>query len=227
MIQDATNQQIKAIQQLFPLDGKTVLEIGCGKGRVTRDLAKFADRVFATDPDTAALDTARRKVNAENVEFIHAPAGIPTLPDKSVDLVIYTLSLHHVPKGKMRHSLLQAGKLLKTDGGILVLEPADGGSFNDAKQRFGVGSGDEGPLKAAALKAMRELDGWKMGQDHYFLTEFLFTDEADFISNKLPHFSSLSTLRQQEIRLFLQRHSNKRGIILNSERRLNLLRPRQ
>lgn len=226
MIQDATDQQIKAIQQLFPLGGKTVLEIGCGKGRVTRDLARFAARVIAADPDAASLDTARDRVTAGHVEFIHAPAGIPALPNKSVDLVIYTLSLHHVPKDEMRHSLLQAGKLLKTDGAILVLEPADGGSFNAAKQRFGVGSGDEGPLKAAALDAMRELPGWQMTQEHYFLTEFLFSDEADFFNCKLPDFNDFPVITQQEIRLFLQQHSSKRGIILTSERRLNLLRPR-
>jgi ubiquinone/menaquinone biosynthesis C-methylase UbiE len=225
MIQDLTNQQIEAIQTLFDLRGKTVLEIGCGKGRVTRDLSKLADKIIATDPNAAAIECARKKIVANNIKFIDAPSGIPELPLKSVDLVIYTLSLHHVPATEMQSSLLMAGALLKTDGAILVLEPADGGSFNQAKTRFGVGSGDEGPLKAAALTAMQNLPGWEMGKTCYFMTEFLFTDENDFLTNKLPHFVQLQAVQQQEFREFLHQHRTAEGIILSSERRLDILRP--
>lgn len=225
MIQDATDQQIKAIASLFPLSGKTVLEIGCGKGRVTRDLARYADRVIASDPDTTALEAAQNNLTAENVEFRHAPDGIPDMPQGSVDLVIYTLSLHHVPPGQMQDSLRQAGCLLKPGGVILVLEPADGGTFNEAKSRFGVGSGDEGPLKSAALTAMQNLSGWSLSETHQFLTEFHFTGEADFFASKLPKFDELDSSIQQKIRAFLQQHSGETGIILTSERSLYLLRP--
>ena len=223
MIQDATNQQIKAIQTLFPLAGKTVLEIGCGKGRVTLDLAIYAARVIASDPDTAAIEMARIKIRAPNVEFVHAAQGIPDLPEQSLDLVIYSLSLHHVPADDMQASLQQAGRLLKSNGAVLVLEPADGGTFNLAKSRFSVGSGDEGPLKAAARDAMHSLTGWQVSEDHYFMTEFLFTDEADFFTCKLPNFRDLAMAQQDEIRQFLRAQSNERGIILTSERCLNLL----
>lgn len=225
MIQDATNRQIAAIQSQFDLRGKTVLEIGCGKGRVTRDLAKFAARVIATDPDAVAIEIARTKVSAANIEFIHTPSGIPNLPHKSVDLVIYTLSLHHVPATEMQNSLLQTGTLLKDGGIILVLEPADGGSFNVAKARFGVGSGDEGPLKTAALAAMQDLPGWDLNGTYQFMTEFIFENENDFFTNKLPLFSQLQAEQQQEIKYFLHQHQTPNGIILTAERCLYLLQP--
>ncbi|SHI90632.1 Methyltransferase domain-containing protein [Malonomonas rubra DSM 5091] len=225
MIQDATDQQIKNILELFPLAGKTVLEIGCGKGRVTRDLAKFAAKVVAWDPDATAIETAKSKVRGKNVEFFHNPEGIPPLKEESIDLVVYTLSLHHVPSDKMQNSLLQAGSLLKPGGVILVLEPADGGSFNEAKSRFNVGSGDEGPLKAAALQAMQHLPGWTLNAPRQFSTEFLFEDENDFFSSKLPKFFTLPVETQKEIRAFLQQHSNQRGIVLTSERSLYQLQP--
>lgn len=225
MIQDATDQQIKAIQEQFPLTGKVVLEIGCGKGRVTRDLAKHAKKVIATDPDAAAINTAQSKLSAQNVEFICATSGIPDLPDKSVDLVIYSLSLHHVPTDEMQNSLLGAGTLLKKNGAILVLEPGAGGTFNLAKSQFGVGSGNEGPLIKAALAAMQTLPGWQLGPTHRFMTEFLFSDEDDFFSSKLPRFADLPVLRQQKIYGFLAHHKTERGIVLTSERHLNLLQP--
>lgn len=225
MIQDATDQQINNIQKLFPLAGKTVLEIGCGKGRVTRDLAKFAQQVIASDPDAAAIETAQNKLATSNVEFIHSPDGIPAQPQRSIDLAIYTLSLHHVPCDLMQASLLDVATLLKPGGIILVLEPADGGSFNQAKSRFNVGSGDEGPLKAAALQAMRTLPGWTLGEEHTFMTEFWFDDEEDFFTSKLPRFIELPPAQQQEIRVFLQQHCHNDKIILTSERCLYRLEP--
>jgi len=44
MVQDPTDQHIKAILSVYDLFGKEVLEIGCGGGRITRDLAKHAAR---------------------------------------------------------------------------------------------------------------------------------------------------------------------------------------
>ncbi|NOQ51840.1 MAG: methyltransferase domain-containing protein [Desulfuromonadaceae bacterium] len=227
MIQDPKDQHIKAIVTHFELTGKDVLEIGCGKGRITRDLAKYARSVVAIDPDMTALAHARATISAENVEFKSAPEGIPKLPEKSFDLVIYTLSLHHVPEQEMLQSLKSAGRLLREEGRILVLEPGDGGSFNELKRRFGAGSGDEAPEKAAAIRAMQNLEGWSMGETIHFEAEFLFNDAEDFFINKLPDYRQFSAEKLAEITEFLNRHTTDNGIILSTERRLNgLIRKR-
>jgi len=225
MIQDATNQQIKMLNTHCPLAGKTVLEIGCGTGRISRDLARHAARVLASDPDAAAIAAARVKSQATNVTFIHSPEGIPPLAKGAFDLVIYTLSLHHVPKQEMHSNLQRAGELLKPAGEILVLEPAAGGSFNEAKSRFGIGSGDERPLIAAALHALRTLPGWHLSGIENFMTEFWFENQDDFYTSKLPSFNELSNARQAEIASFLQQHSAGRKIVLTSERSLYRLSP--
>ena len=59
VIQDPTNKYIATILSQYDLSGKDVLEIGCGKGRITRDLAEHAKRLTATDPDGSALEKAR------------------------------------------------------------------------------------------------------------------------------------------------------------------------
>jgi len=225
MIQDATNQQIKMINKHSPLAGKTVLEIGCGKGRVSRDLAKHATQVIACDPDASAIAAAQAKNPSANVAFIHTPEGIPPRAKHSVDLVVYTLSLHHVPKQQMHSSLQRAGKLLNAAGAILILEPAEGGSFNEAKNRFGVGSGDERPLIAAALTALQTLPGWSLSSAENFMTEYWFANQDDFFTSKLPHFDKLPAERQAEIATFLQQHSADNRIVLTSERSLYRLIP--
>lgn len=223
MIQDPSDQQIKAINALFDLTGKDVLEIGCGKGRITRDLAKFARHVVAADPDSAALQHARSAVPSNNVEFISAPNGIPPLQKNSIDLAIYSLSLHHVPADKMKNSLTTVGKLLKKGGAIMVLEPGDGGTFNAAKRRFGVGSGNEDKVKEAAIQSMQDLPGWAMSETYCFEAQFLFADREDFFRSKLPNYRQLQPAKQRQIEDFLLQYKTNVGIILTTERRLNLL----
>lgn len=224
MIQDATDQYIAAILAHSPLAGKKVLEIGCGDGRITRDLARHADSVLATDPDGKALAKARAAVTAENVRFRRAPCGVPEdLSPASFDLVIYTLSLHHVPIGAMTASLAAAGRLLRPGGAIMVLEPGAEGPFMEAKQRFGIGSGDESREQAAALAAMEELTGWQIGATIHFETAFLFSDETDFFASKVPNHAQLPAERLAEIREFLIPYNTAEGIVLHAGRRLNVL----
>lgn len=223
MILDPNNRQICAINALYPLRNKEVLEIGCGKGRLTRDLAKVAKRVVACDPDEPALAHAEANILSDNLEFLAAPDGIPSLPENSFDLAIYTLSLHHVPTDKMLSSLQTASKLVKRSGAIMVLEPGDGGTFNEAKRRFDIGSGDEQTEKQAAIQAMQNLAGWRLSEDHCFEAAFLFSDKDDFYLSKLPDFKQLPARKQQQIEAFLQKHKTAEGILLTTERRLNLL----
>ena len=224
MIQDPTDQYIAAIMSRCDLGGKDLLEIGCGKGRITRDLAKHAARVVACDPDAGALETARAANYADNVQFVHAPTGMPDFPAGTFDLVIYTLSLHHVPVAEMSGSLRMAARLLRKDGSIVVIEPGDGGSFTEAKERFGAGSGDERPAKEEAVRAMHLLDGWKVGETVSFRTLFRFTDDEDFFVSMLPDYRQQPESFLREVRAFLDRHRTGDGIILDADRRLNVLR---
>ena len=224
MIQDPTNQYIATILSQCDLRGKELLEIGCGKGRITRDLAQHARRVVATDPDAAALEVARTAVAAGNVEFLPAPAGVPDFPASSFDVVIYTLSLHHVPVAEMSASLLQAAGLLRAEGTIVVVEPGDGGSLTEAKERFAAGSGDERPAQQAAIRALHALAGWTVGKTVPFRVMFQFSDADDFFSSLLPDYRQLPEALVSEIRDFLNRHRTPDGIILDADRRLNVVR---
>lgn len=223
MIQDPTSQYITTILSQCPLKDRDVLEIGCGKGRITRDLARYARRVVASDPDSASLDAACKNVVAANVEFLHAPDGIPVFPPASFDVVIYTLSLHHVPIKAMHASLRRAAGLLREGGAIVVVEPGDGGSFTEAKERFGAGSGDERPARAAAISALRNLEGWRGEGTLLFRVQMRFEHEEDFFAAMLPDYRQQPESFLAEVRNFLRQHRNEDGIILDAGRRLDVL----
>lgn len=223
MLQDPTDEYIRTITAHCDLTGKDVLEVGCGTGRITRDLARHAHRVVAVDPDEDALTKARSAVPAPNVRFLPMPDGILDFLPASFDVVIYTLSLHHVPLAHMDESLRTAAGLLREGGVIIVVEPGEGGSFTGAKDRFGAGSGDERPGREAAIRAMHGLDGWTVGETVHFKVQFLFADEDDFIAAKLPGFARKPEAYRREVREFLARYRVPEGIVLDAGRRLNVL----
>lgn len=74
MIQDPTDEYIRAITSHCDLTGKEVLEVGCGTGRITRDLARHAAHVVAVDPDDAVLAKARPAQEAA-IQAMHGLAG--------------------------------------------------------------------------------------------------------------------------------------------------------
>jgi len=93
---DAEQTQLAAITELADFDERRVLEIGCGDGRLTRELARRARHVHASDPDADAVAAARESLPAElagRVTFSVASVAELHVPRCSVDLVFFSWSL--------------------------------------------------------------------------------------------------------------------------------------
>jgi ubiquinone/menaquinone biosynthesis C-methylase UbiE len=85
-----------ALAQLAPMDGLRVLEIGCGDGRLTFQVAPAAASVLAVDPDAQRIEEARRSVSAElaeKVTFVAQAATEVDVPRHSFDLALFSWSL--------------------------------------------------------------------------------------------------------------------------------------
>lgn len=62
---DEDGVEAAAIAALVPLEGKRVLDVGCGKGRLTAFAAARASRVYAFDPSSENAATARAALTSE------------------------------------------------------------------------------------------------------------------------------------------------------------------
>lgn len=118
------NSDLSQIEKLVQLNGKALLEIGCGEGRLTAILADKAATVIAIDPDNTKIEAARRQFKGAKFligsgENLHFEAG-------SFDIVLFSYSLHHQDCIK---ALAEAKRVLRQEGRILIVEPASDGEF--------------------------------------------------------------------------------------------------
>lgn len=87
-----------AVQAHFgPLQGRRVLDLGCGTGRHTSALVEAGARVWALDLTPEMIARARGKVASGPVAWIrHALPGPLPFPDSTFDLAVLGLVAEHI-----------------------------------------------------------------------------------------------------------------------------------
>jgi len=95
---DPENNEPRALFQLARIDGRDVLEVGCGDGRLTWRYAAKAARVIAIDPFEPSILRARKSLPQEllaTVEFRHTAFAdfAASCKHSAFDVVILSWSL--------------------------------------------------------------------------------------------------------------------------------------
>jgi SAM-dependent methyltransferase len=126
-----------AFFELVPPAGTRTLEVGCGEGRVSRDLAARGHHVTSVDGSPTLIRLAR-DADSRCVYLVSDAAALPFLAE-SFDLVVFYNSLMDVDD--MEGSVREAARVLSANGNLCacVTHPvADAGRFesNEPDARF-------------------------------------------------------------------------------------------
>jgi len=113
-----------AFHLLGDVQGKTILEYGCGDGVNTVLLANRGARVIALDLSPELIDYARKRAEVHGitsgVSFTVGSAHNVPLPDESVDVVFGIAILHHLD---LKLSSAEVRRVLKKGGLAIFQEP--------------------------------------------------------------------------------------------------------
>src|SRR5215470_6640241 len=95
----AETDALLALCGIVPDEGRSVLEIGCGAGRMRRRLAELFGQVIALDVSAEMLKRGREALaDRDNVGFLQGNGvDLSGVADQSVDLVFSYITLQHVP----------------------------------------------------------------------------------------------------------------------------------
>lgn len=140
-----------AIEALMSVKGLNVVDVGCGPGRVSRELCTHGATVLGVEPDP--IQAAKNREAAPLSGLTFAEAGAEKLPvdSASVDGVFFFRSLHHVPKELMDAALEEAARVLKPETGVLwIVEPGMYGGHHEMIRPFH----DESKVGADAQAAL-------------------------------------------------------------------------
>ena len=128
------------LAELSPISGKTVLDIGCGKGRLRGPLEKAGACWRGLDPASAITD----------FPIDIAPAEAMPYANNSFGAAICVNALHHVPIAAMDAALCEAARVVYPAARLVVIEPKTAGALS---QVIAVVD-DETQIRTAAQDAM-------------------------------------------------------------------------
>ena len=184
------------IEPVVDFRNKTVLEIGCGIGSRSGQLASRCGFLTAIEPDEKSLQIARA-LNIPNASFQNGLAEALEFDDHTFDIVFFTLSFHHVAKEKMMAAIDEAMRVLKKEGVVIFLEPTHDGTFFEAEIKFDACDGDERKEKDAAYNAITTNEHIVVVKEIVDETAFHFESVDDFMQSMQPKRN------HEEIELFL------------------------
>lgn len=128
-IRDPEGVELKHILKYADFDGKKVLEIGCGDGRLTYKYAALTEHVTAIDPSMEEIKKAIEKIPSHltaKLEFREGGGESLPFSDNSFDIAFFAYSLCCFDgMEEMKNGVDEAWRVLTPNGGILIgLQPS-------------------------------------------------------------------------------------------------------
>ncbi len=215
------------VKELLVLDGRRVIDVGCGEGRFTRALAAEGAEVFGIDVNDAALAAASAAPGGRNVTYMLGRGEDLPFDDASIDVVVYSNSLHHIDADKMDQALGEAARVLKPDGRLCIIEPLAEGSYFEAMRMVK----DETEVRAKAYEALSKAEALGLENE----TELVYDEPRRFESYEVfrERQSARGDARRaafdahnDEIRTNFLANARQEGgeLVLDQPTRVNLLR---
>jgi len=173
--EDYQGNIIRALAEIHPLEGRSVVELGAGTGRLTRMLAPLVSDIWMFDISAHMLEVAAsalERMGARNWGMAVADHRKLPLADEVADLVISGWSVSYLAvwgggewRKEVREALREMERVLRRGGMIVLLET--------------LGTGHEQPEAPEKLKGYYEYLGREGFSRRWIRTDFEFESLAE------------------------------------------------
>ena len=225
---DVVKDEVAFLGSLVPLEGATLLELGCGKAEFTRRLLARAQVRAVTALEVDRIQHQLNLQGPQDPRLTFGYGGAEAIPfdDETFDGVMMMKSLHHVPVARMAQAFHEMSRVLKPGGWAYISEPVYAGALNDIIKLFH----DEGSVRAAAYEALRAAGREGVMHpvsEHWFEMPRHYSGYDDFVAKHVETTHSEKRYPPEvatEVRRRLEAHMTPQGADFMSPMRINLLR---
>lgn len=177
--------------QTMNLDNKTILDLGCGEAKISKELKKnvLNINIFACEVDSIQLakNIKNNELISNEDEKIHYKnytAQELKFEDEKFDIVFLFKSFHHIPLNDMKKALSEIKRVLKRNGLVYISEPLFQGKQNELVSIFH----NEQKVREEAYKNIKEAvetEEFKLFKEIFFKTEVQYSSYEDFKSKQM------------------------------------------
>src|ERR671932_1378084 len=111
------DRRLSLIRDYVDLQGKRILDIGCGLGMYVEKFRNFSDRVYGVDVDSDKVAQASQRLP----NIVEAPGEALPFPDESFDVILLNEVIEHVDDD--RATIREAYRCLAPGGQIIIYAP--------------------------------------------------------------------------------------------------------
>ncbi|MEK7638700.1 MAG: class I SAM-dependent methyltransferase [Patescibacteria group bacterium] len=150
------------------MEGKVVLDFGCGTGKFISEFAPLAKTYWAVDISENQLAIARKKAGAfHNVKFLKNDENTISLESDSVDVIFASWVIGSIHNLDLRaRTITELRRILKLDGSIYLVENDVSGEFKNIIE------GEAGNGKTRIKQEWLEKSGFRKAQSFETFFEF-------------------------------------------------------
>lgn len=104
---------------------KTIIDLGCGNGRVTKYLADVFRMVIGVDGSETMIMKSKERIKSKNVSWLLNKGGNIALPDSSIDIIYSYVVFHHCKEDTILKHFKEVERILKPDGYFVFQLPIE------------------------------------------------------------------------------------------------------
>lgn len=173
------------MRSLGDIQGKKIIELGCGLGEAAVYFAKKGAEVVATDISNGMLELVKKVAQKHGVSLSTAQAYADKMPfpDESFDIVYAANLLHHVD---IEATIKEAKRVLRSGGMLISWDPLAHNPIINIYRRMamGVRTEDEHPIKMSQMSLFKKHFREVKYETFWFTTlliflKFYFIDHVD------------------------------------------------